>query len=172
VKLKNIHDEVQMQIITKPQRRMKNRKMQRKAKIKSSGKRENTHPTPLTNVKKWTDQGVFEDICKLYVGINTVKINVPFLIMISEKMRANIDVLSLRMKHEIFGNADGTRVIKKESHMRKLQAKIPQDSHHPKQQRVTTSSSNILSLCGKWGNARLFMRRQRNQGGTQKADKS
>jgi hypothetical protein len=62
-----------------------------------------------------------------------VKINVPSLIMISEKMKANIDVLGLRMQHRILGNTYGTHAIAMQRHMMKFQAKIPQSGHHPEQ---------------------------------------
>jgi hypothetical protein len=113
-------------------------------------------------------KGFCEDICKFSVGINMVKINVPFLIMICEKMKANIDVLGLRMQHKIFDNANGTHAITKQRHTRKYQAKIPQSNHYPKKMRATASGSSILNLYGRLGNARLFARRPRNQGGTQK----
>ena len=65
-------------------------------------------------------KGFCDDICKLSVGINMTKINVPFLIMISKKMEANINVLGLRMQHKIFGNTDGTSVIAKQRPMLQL----------------------------------------------------
>jgi hypothetical protein len=103
---------------------------------------------PSQMCKSGLIKGFCEDVCKLTVGINMVKINVPFIIMISNKMKADIDVLGLRMHHRIFGNSDGTRAITMKRHMRKLQAKIPQSSRHPKQLRATTSGNNILSLYG------------------------
>jgi hypothetical protein len=89
------------------------KKCKEEQREKSSTKRDNTHPTPLANVQKWTNQGFCEDICKMSGGINMVKINVPFLIMISEKMKAEIDVIGLGMQHEILGNTYGTRAITK-----------------------------------------------------------
>jgi hypothetical protein len=109
-----------------------------------------------------------EDIYKLHVGINMAKIDVCFLIMISEKIKVDIDVIGLRMQHRIFGNTNGTSAITKQRHMRKLESKIPQSGHHPKQLRATYSSSNMLSLCGKLSNTRLFLRRPRGQRRSQK----
>jgi hypothetical protein len=59
------------------------------------------------------------------------KADVPFLIMTSEKMKANIDVPGLKMHHMIFGNTNGTSAITKLRHMPKLQDKISQSGHHP-----------------------------------------
>jgi hypothetical protein len=44
-----------------------------------------------------------------------MKISVPFLIMISEKMKVDINVLGLRMQHGIFGIVDGTRATIRQS---------------------------------------------------------
>ena len=60
-------------------------------------------------------KGFCEDICNLFVGINMMKISVPFLIMISEKMKVDINVLGLRMQHGIFGIVDGTRATIRQS---------------------------------------------------------
>jgi hypothetical protein len=58
------------------------------------------------------------------MGIDIIKINVLFLVMISVKMKVDIDVLGLRMQHRIFGNTDVTSAITKQRHMLKLLAKI------------------------------------------------
>jgi hypothetical protein len=47
--------------------------------------------------------------------------------------------------------------------MMKIQAKISQSGHHPKQLRATASGDNILSLDGRLANARLFARKPGNQ---------
>jgi hypothetical protein len=126
------------------------------------------HPIPSQMSKCGLIEGFGQNVCKLPMGINVALIDVPFIIMVSKKFKANIDVLGLRMQHEIFGNTNGAHAITKQRHIRKLQAKIPQDSHHPKQLRATASGSNIHSLCGRLGNTRLFARRPRNHGETQK----
>jgi hypothetical protein len=48
------------------------------------------------------------------------QIDVPFLIMISEKVKANINELCLRMQHRILGNTFGIHVIAKQGHMMKI----------------------------------------------------
>jgi hypothetical protein len=60
---------------------------------------------------------------KLSMGINMAQIDVAFLIMITKKVKTNTDVLGLRMQHRILGNTYGTRVIAKQKHMMKIQAK-------------------------------------------------
>jgi hypothetical protein len=52
---------------------------------------------PLQLCKSGLVKGFCEEICNLLVGINMMNISVPFLIMISEKMKVNIDVFGLRM---------------------------------------------------------------------------
>ena len=58
------------------------------------------------------------------MGINVAQIDVPFLIMIWEKGKANINVLGLQMQRMILGNTYGTCAIAKQGHMMKIQAKI------------------------------------------------
>jgi hypothetical protein len=58
------------------------------------------------------------------MGINMARIDVPFLIMISEKVKVNINVLGPQIQHMILGNTYGTHAIAKQGHMMKIQAKI------------------------------------------------
>jgi hypothetical protein len=44
--------------------------------------------------------------------------------MTSEKVKTNMNVLGLQMQHIVLGNSYGTRVIAKQGHMMKIQAKI------------------------------------------------
>jgi hypothetical protein len=69
---------------------------------------------------KWFGQNV----SKLPGGINLMQIIVTFLIMIMKKVKANINVLGIRMQHRILGNTYCTRAIAKKRHMMKIQAKI------------------------------------------------
>jgi hypothetical protein len=69
-------------------------------------------------------KGFGQSASKLPMGVNVVQIDVAFLIMITKKVKANINALGLRMQHKILGNTYGTRAIAKQGHMRKLQAKI------------------------------------------------
>jgi hypothetical protein len=71
---------------------------------------------PSQMCKSGLIKGLCEDICKLSVGINMVKINVPFLIMISQKIKEDIIVLGLKIQQGIFGDADGAHAITKQRH--------------------------------------------------------
>lgn len=95
-------------------------------------------------------EGFGQNVCKLPMGINVAQIDVPFIIMISKKFKANIDVLGLRMEHEIFGNANGAHAITKQRHIRKLQAKIPQDSHHPSNYEQQLATTTYLASVVDW----------------------
>jgi hypothetical protein len=53
------------------------------------------------------------NVSKLPMGINVAQIDVPFLIMIWEKGKANINVLGLQMQRMILGNTYGTCAIAK-----------------------------------------------------------
>jgi hypothetical protein len=75
--------------------------------------------------KRGPVEGFCQNVSKLPMCINVAQIDVPFLIMISEKVKENINVLGLRMQHMILGNTYGTCAIAKQGHMMKIQAKIP-----------------------------------------------
>jgi hypothetical protein len=113
-------------------------------------------------------KGFGQDICKLVLGVYMAQLYVTFLIVISQEVEAHIYMLGLGVKHWIFSYAYGTSAVTKQRHMSKLQAKVSQGGYHPKQLGATTSGSNILSLCGGLGYARLLARRPRNQGRSNK----
>jgi hypothetical protein len=77
-------------------------------------------------------KGFGQNVSKLASGINVAQFDVTFLIMITKKVKANINVLGPRMQHMILDNTYGTRAITKLRHMMKILAKIPLGSHHPK----------------------------------------
>jgi hypothetical protein len=77
-------------------------------------------------------KGFGQNVSKLASGINIAQFDVTFLIMITKKVKANINVLGPRMQHMILDNTYGTRAITKQRHMMKILAKIPLGSHHPK----------------------------------------
>jgi hypothetical protein len=81
----------------------------------------------------WTDEGVWSK-CQQVVDRYQHGAN-RYLLSHNdhEKVKANSNVLGLRMRHKILGNTYDTRVIAKQRHMIKIQAKILQGSHHPKQ---------------------------------------
>jgi hypothetical protein len=58
-------------------------------------------------------KGFGEDISQLMMGINMAQIDVTFLRMVTKKVKANINVLGLRMQHKILGNTYGSRAITK-----------------------------------------------------------
>jgi hypothetical protein len=70
-------------------------------------------------------KGFGENVSHLSIGIDLAQIDVVFLRMITKKVKANINVLGLRMQHMMCGNTYDTRVITKQRHMMKIQAKIP-----------------------------------------------
>jgi hypothetical protein len=89
--------------------------------------------------KRFLIKGFGQNVSKLASGINIAQFDVAFLIMITKKVKANINVLGPRMQHRILSNTYGTRAITKQRHMMKIQA-------------------NILDLYGRQGNTRLFWR--------------
>jgi hypothetical protein len=69
-------------------------------------------------------KGFGENVSQLSMGINVAKILIAFLRMVMKSVKANINVLDLRMQHMIIGNTYGTRAIAKQRHMMKIQAEI------------------------------------------------
>jgi hypothetical protein len=147
---------------------MKSRRKEEKPKRSPQSKREADTQFSSKMCKCGLIKGIGQNVNKLPMGINVVQINVAFIIMIKKKVKVNINVLGLRMQHRILGNTYGTRDIAKQMHMMKIQAKILYSIHHPKQLRAKASDSDILSLCGRLSNARLFARRPKNQRSPQK----
>jgi hypothetical protein len=64
-------------------------------------------------------KGFGQNVSKLSIDINVAQIDVAFLIMITKKVKANLNVLGPRMQHRILGNTYGTRAIAKQRHMMK-----------------------------------------------------
>jgi hypothetical protein len=56
-------------------------------------------------------KGFSEDICELVVGVNMNKVNVPFLIVVSQEVKTNLYVLGFRVKNRVFGYTNGTGAI-------------------------------------------------------------
>jgi hypothetical protein len=69
-------------------------------------------------------KGFGENVCQPSRSINVAQIDVTFLRMVMKKVKANINVLGLRMQHMILSSTYGTHAITKQMHMMKIQAKI------------------------------------------------
>jgi hypothetical protein len=54
------------------------------------------------------------------LGINVVQINITFLIVVTQEVKANFYVLYLRVEDWVFGYAYGTGAITKQRHSPKL----------------------------------------------------
>ena len=65
-----------------------------------------------------------ENVLKLVLGIDMPEVNVALLIVVSQKMKSNINMLGLRMKHWILSHTNGTRAITQQRHFSKLKTKI------------------------------------------------
>jgi hypothetical protein len=85
---------------------------------------ETNNQFPSQMNKSFLIKGFGQNVSKLVSGINVVQFDVAFLIMITKKVKANINVLGPRMQHKILGNTYGTHAITKQRHMVKIQAKI------------------------------------------------
>jgi hypothetical protein len=84
------------------------------------------------------------------------EVDVSLLNIVSKKVVPYLYVFGSGVKHEIFGNTNGTRAITHERYMGTLLTKITQCVCDPKQLRATTSSNNILGFCGRLSYTRLF----------------
>jgi hypothetical protein len=65
-------------------------------------------------------KGFSEDICELVVGVNMNKINVPFLIVVSQEVKMNLYVLGFEVKNGVFGYTNSTGAITKQRYSPKL----------------------------------------------------
>ena len=62
-------------------------------------------------------------------------------------MMTSFYVFSLRMKNEIFGNVNSTRVVTMNTHSTFLNAIIVEHLFHPKELDTTTPCDNIFHFC-------------------------
>ena len=102
------------------------------------------------------------------MSIDMAKVDITLIIVVSQKMKAHINVFGLRVQHGVLSNANSTRAVTKQRNTRKAQTKITQSGHHPKQLGTAASRSNILSLRGRLGDTRLLARRPRYKRRTNK----
>jgi hypothetical protein len=96
------------------------------------------------------------------------EVYVSLLNIVSQRVVPHFYVFGSGLKHEIFGNTNGTRAITHERYMGTLLTKVTQRLCDPKQMGATTSGSNIFGFCCRLSYTRLFARRPRFKRGTQK----
>jgi hypothetical protein len=65
-------------------------------------------------------KGFDDDICELVVGVNMNKVNVPFLIVVSQEVKTELYVLSFGVENTIFGYTYDTGAITEKRHSPKL----------------------------------------------------
>jgi hypothetical protein len=61
-----------------------------------------------------------EDICELVVGVNMNKVNVSFLIVVSQEVKTDLYMLGFGVENGIFGYTYGTGVVTEQRHLPKL----------------------------------------------------
>ena len=71
--------------------------------------------------------------------------------MVTQKVKADLNVLGFGMKHGVLSNTNGTRAITEKRHSSEVKAKVSQGGDHPKQLGTASGSSYILGLCGGLG---------------------
>ena len=80
-----------------------------------------------------------EYIGKLIFGAYTLNLNVPFLLMISYEIVADINVLCSCMLNWIVGQLDCTLIVTQKWHFLELDSKVIHGSLHPKNLCTTTT---------------------------------
>jgi hypothetical protein len=65
-------------------------------------------------------KGFGEDIYELVVSVNMNKVNVPFLIVVSQEVKTNLYVLGYEVENGIFSYTYGTGAITEQRHSPKL----------------------------------------------------
>jgi hypothetical protein len=68
----------------------------------------------------------------LIIGAHTLNPNVPFLLVISYEMVADIYMLCSCMLNRIVGELDSTLIVTQQWHLFELDSKVTQSSFHPK----------------------------------------
>jgi hypothetical protein len=83
-------------------------------------KRKTNSKLPSQESKLGLVKGFGEDIYELVVCVNMNKVNVPFLIVVSQEVKMDLYVLGFRVKNRIFGYTYGTGAITEQRHSPKL----------------------------------------------------
>jgi hypothetical protein len=65
-------------------------------------------------------KGFSEDICELVVGVNMNKVNIPFLIVVSQEVKTDLYVLGFGVENGVCGYTYGTGAITEQRHSPKL----------------------------------------------------
>jgi hypothetical protein len=85
-----------------------------------SSKKGSKLQAPLASEQIGLGQGFGEDIYELIVSVNMNKVNVPFLIVVSQEVKTDLYVLGFRVENRVFGYTNGTGAIIEQSHSPKL----------------------------------------------------
>jgi hypothetical protein len=104
-------------------KKQKIRRKDQKGALKSKWETNTQFPSQMN--KCFCIKGFGQNVSKLATGINIAQFDVAFLIMITKKVKENLNVFGPQMQDKILGNTYGTRAIAKQRHMMKIQAKIP-----------------------------------------------
>jgi len=129
------------------QTKMKKKCVQYDTEIEqANSEREANSKLPSQTSKGGLIQRFGEDIGYLVLGSNMVKLDIPFFLVVFQKVVSHIYVFGFGVEHGVFGNTNGTRATTKKRHSRKAQTKITQSISHPEKLRATASGSNIFSF--------------------------
>ena len=91
-------------------------------------------------------QWLGEYVGKLIFGAYTLNANVPFLLMISNEMVVDINVLCCCMLNRIVGQLDCTLIVTQQWHFLKLDSKVI--GLHPKNLCTTTTGGYVFDFGG------------------------
>jgi hypothetical protein len=72
----------------------------------------------------------------------------PFLLMISNEMVANINVLCSCMLNRVVGELDDTFIVTKQRNIPELDSKVIQSGLHPKNLCTTTTCGDVFGFGG------------------------
>jgi hypothetical protein len=65
-------------------------------------------------------KGFSEDVCELVVVVNMNKVNIPFLIVVSQEVKTDLYVLGFGVENGVFGYTYGIVAIIEQRHSPKL----------------------------------------------------
>jgi hypothetical protein len=85
----------------------------------------------------------------LIFGVNIGYLDIPLLLVISQKVILNGYVLSVAVFNGIIRHANCTLIITQERDFAKLVAIVPKGLPHPKQLHATMACDNILGFSGR-----------------------
>jgi hypothetical protein len=123
------------------------------------------HPDPGAKLKELDPlKGLGEQICKLVLGVDVARLEVPFLQAASDEVVPHLDVLAPFMKNEVLGQGQSGLAVHSEFHRSSISAEeITKQSNKPERLSQSDGVCYVLGLAAGQGHHLLLDRLPANE---------